>query len=86
MFCLVEIIIVYATMYLLRVLFYDGGEYTQQFKYVRFLCVYHNGKIDDSFGLKIHNRHKRIDRLTRSCGENEQGEVSALFQEKRKNR
>ena len=51
-----------------------------------FFCVYQQGKIDYSFGLKIHNRHRRVDRLTRSCGENEQGEVSALFQEKRKTR
>ena len=36
MLCLVEIIDVYATMYLLRVLFYDGIEHTQQFKYDRF--------------------------------------------------
>ena len=35
-----------------------------------------------SFGLKINNRHRRADRLTRSCGENEQGEVSALFKKK----
>ena len=70
-------------MYLLRVLFYDGGEHTQQFKYVRFL-FYQQGKIDDSLGLKIYNRHRKVDRLTGSCGENELGEVSALFQDKRK--
>ena len=51
-----------------------------------FFCVYQQGKIDDCFELKIHNRHRRIDRLTRSCGEKEQGEVSASFQGKRKNR
>ena len=74
-------------MYLLCVLFYDGGEYTQHFKYVRFLFAFINkGKFDDCFELKIHNRHRRIDRLTRSCGEKEQGEVSASFQGKRKNR
>ena len=50
-----------------------------------FLCL-STGKIDYSFGLKIHNRQRSVDRLTRSCGENEQGEVSTLFQEKRKNR
>ena len=43
-------------------------------------CVYQQGKIDNSFGLKIDNRHKSVDRLKW------QGEVSALFQEKRKNR
>ena len=32
-------IVVYARMCLLRVLFYDGREHTQQFKYVRFLFV-----------------------------------------------
>ena len=30
--------------------------------------------------------HRRVYRLTRRCGENEQEEVSALSQEKRKNR
>ena len=33
-----------------------------------------------------YKRHRRVNRLTRSRGENEQGEVSALFQEKRENR
>ena len=32
-----------------------------------FFCVCQQGKIDDSFGLKIHNRHRRVNRLTRSC-------------------
>ena len=32
----------YATMHLLCVLFYDGREHTQQFKYVRFLFVFIN--------------------------------------------
>ena len=35
-----------------------------------------------SLGLKINNRHRSADRLTRSCGENKQVEVPALFQEK----
>ena len=35
-------IVVYATMYLLRVLFYDRGGHTRQFKYVRFLFVFTN--------------------------------------------
>ena len=68
-------IVVYTTMYLLRVLFYDGEEHT--------FCVCQQGKIDYSFGLKIHNRYRRVG-LTRSCSENEQGEVSALFQETQK--
>ena len=59
-------------MYLLRVIFYDGEGRT--------FCVYQQGKMDYSFGLKIHNRHRRVG-LARSCSENEQGEVSALFQE-----
>ena len=70
-------------MYLLRVLFCDGGEHTQQFKDVRLLFVFFNKGKSMTLGLKIHNRHRRVDRLTRSCGKNEQGEVSALFQEKR---
>ena len=80
-------VFVYATMDLLRVLFYDRGKHTQQFKYVQFIFVFNQqGKIDYSFGVKIHNRHRKADRLIRSCGENENEEVSALFHEKRKNR
>ena len=70
-------------MYLLRVLFYDGGEHTQQFKYVQFLCVFINkGK---SITV-LDQRYTRVDCLRRGCDENEQGEVSALFQVKRQNR
>ena len=52
------------------------------------LCLFRfpQGNIDDSFELKIHKRHRRVDHLTRSCSENEQGEVSALFREKQQNR
>ena len=63
-----------------------GAEHTQQFKYVQLLFVFiKQGKIDYSFGLKIYNRYRRVDHLTRRCRENEPDEVSALFQEKRIN-
>ena len=42
--CFVQLnpIVDYTTMYLLRVLFFDGREHTQQFKYIRFLFVFIN--------------------------------------------
>ena len=45
-----------------------------------FSFVYQQEKIHDSFGLKIHNRHKKVDCLTRSCSENEEvyGTASAI--------
>ena len=49
---------------------------------IDFLYIYHKGKIDDSFRLNMQNRHQSVDRLTRSCGEIEQGKVSALFKKK----
>ena len=48
--CFVQLnsIVVCATMYLLRMLFYDGGEHAQQFQYVRFLLVFINQGIKDT--------------------------------------
>ena len=61
MFYLVELHRCYEAIYLILVMFYEGRENIQQFKYVRFLFVF------------IYMRKSM-----------EQGEVSALFQEKRK--
>ena len=61
MFYLVELHRCYEAIYLILVMFYEGRENIQQFKYVRFLFVFIN--------------------MRKSM---EQGEVSALFQEKRK--